>query len=134
MATVPGHIGVGYGGELRRDLIGFCYAKGINFFDATMDSEKEALGRNLVDLNLFAQAADGETPVSHGGYVASDTRVVLRKDTAIDYPCTFGEPMIDARQRRCWLGIFAFSVDQRQLAVKQLELKRPTPQVVRPSG
>jgi len=46
-----------------------------------------ALGRNLVDLNLYAQAGDGETPVSHGGYVASETRLVLRNDAAGDFSC-----------------------------------------------
>jgi hypothetical protein len=46
-----------------------------------------ALGRNLVDLNLYSQAAEGETPLSHGGYVTSRTRVVLRHDTTMDYVC-----------------------------------------------
>jgi len=47
LAVQPGYVLPGFGGERRLDLIRFCYESGINFFDATMDSEKEALGRNL---------------------------------------------------------------------------------------
>ena len=50
LATKPGHIGEGFGDRQRKDLIRFCYEQGINFFDATMDSEKDALGRNLEEL------------------------------------------------------------------------------------
>ena len=37
----------GYGLEQRQALIRYCYTQGINFFDATMDSEKDSVGRNL---------------------------------------------------------------------------------------
>ena len=47
LAIRAGYIGEGFGGERRRELIRFCYQQGINFFDATIDSEKDALGRNL---------------------------------------------------------------------------------------
>lgn len=46
-ATLPGVVLEGYGREQRQALIRYCYTQGINFFDATMDSEKDALGRNL---------------------------------------------------------------------------------------
>lgn len=47
-----------------------------------------ALGRNLVDLNLYAKATLGEMPGSHGGYVKSDTRVVMRNGDGEDVSCT----------------------------------------------
>jgi aryl-alcohol dehydrogenase-like predicted oxidoreductase len=47
LAITPGHIFTGFGGEKRRRVLAAAYAHGINFFDATIDSEKEALGRNL---------------------------------------------------------------------------------------
>jgi len=43
----PGYVMPGFGGERRRELLRLCYQRGINLFDATIDSEKEALGRNL---------------------------------------------------------------------------------------
>ena len=50
LAVTPGWIGEGYGGARRRDVLAAAYDAGINFFDATIDSEKEALGRNLREL------------------------------------------------------------------------------------
>lgn len=50
LATLPGHIGMGYGGETRKKILGAAYDLGINVFDVTMDSEKEALGRNLREM------------------------------------------------------------------------------------
>lgn len=50
LAVTPGHIGAGYGGEQRRAVLRQAYDLGINFFDVTIDSEKEALGRNLREL------------------------------------------------------------------------------------
>ncbi len=50
-ATVsPGYIFDGFGGDRRREVLGIAYEQGINFFDVTQDSEKEALGRNLKDM------------------------------------------------------------------------------------
>jgi aryl-alcohol dehydrogenase-like predicted oxidoreductase len=49
-ATLPGVVLEGFGQEQRRALIRYCYTQGINFFDATMDSEKESVGRNLEEL------------------------------------------------------------------------------------
>lgn len=46
-AIKPGYVGQGYGGEKRRELLKMAYDNGINFFDVTIDPEKEALGRNL---------------------------------------------------------------------------------------
>ena len=42
----PGFIMDGFGQAQRLELVRFCYDQGINLFDATMDSEKDALGRN----------------------------------------------------------------------------------------
>jgi len=50
LATTPGHLFDGFGQDKRRRLLNFAYDHGINFFDATQDSEKEALGRNLREM------------------------------------------------------------------------------------
>ena len=39
----------GFGGENRRGMLRIAYDAGINFFDLTMDPEKEAFGRNLAE-------------------------------------------------------------------------------------
>ena len=44
-AVTPGEIFDGFGGRKRRAVLAAALDNGINFFDATMDSEKEALGR-----------------------------------------------------------------------------------------
>ena len=49
-AILPGYTGVGYGGERRRELLSIAFDNGINFFDVTIDPEKEALGRNLKEV------------------------------------------------------------------------------------
>jgi aryl-alcohol dehydrogenase-like predicted oxidoreductase len=49
-ATLPGVVLEGFGREHRQALIRYCYTQGINFFDATMDSEKDSVGRNLEEL------------------------------------------------------------------------------------
>ena len=46
-AVKPGYASPGYGGDKRRALLKTAYEHGINFFDVTIDPEKEALGRNL---------------------------------------------------------------------------------------
>ena len=46
-AVKPGYVGEGYGGEKRRELLKVAYDAGINFYDVTIDPEKEALGRNM---------------------------------------------------------------------------------------
>jgi aryl-alcohol dehydrogenase-like predicted oxidoreductase len=49
-AILPGTIFRGFGQEKRRRVVASAYGHGINFFDATLDSEKEALGRNLHEM------------------------------------------------------------------------------------
>jgi aryl-alcohol dehydrogenase-like predicted oxidoreductase len=51
-AVKPGYTGVGYGGAQRLSVLEAALANGINFFDVTIDPEKEALGRNLRELTL----------------------------------------------------------------------------------
>ena len=46
-AVTPGEIFEGYGADKRARVLAAAYGAGINLFDATIDSEKEALGRNL---------------------------------------------------------------------------------------
>jgi aryl-alcohol dehydrogenase-like predicted oxidoreductase len=50
LAVSPGHVGTGYGGQRRKDVLAAAYDLGINLFDVTIDSEKEALGRNLREM------------------------------------------------------------------------------------
>lgn len=49
-AVKPGYQGQGYGGDKRRSLLKVAYEHGVNFFDVTIDPEKEALGRNLKEV------------------------------------------------------------------------------------
>ncbi|MBT4979398.1 MAG: aldo/keto reductase [Gemmatimonadetes bacterium] len=49
-AVKPGYQGQGYGSEKRRALLRTAYEYGVNFFDVTIDPEKEALGRNLKEV------------------------------------------------------------------------------------
>ena len=48
-ATTPGVIFDGFGGPVRRGVVAAALKAGVTFFDATIDSEKEALGRNLAE-------------------------------------------------------------------------------------
>jgi aryl-alcohol dehydrogenase-like predicted oxidoreductase len=50
LAITPGHVFDGFGQDKRRRLLKLAYDHGINFFDTTQDSEKEALGRNLREM------------------------------------------------------------------------------------
>lgn len=50
LAIQPGYLFPGFGGERRRRVLAAAYTHGINFFDATIDSEKDALGRNLQEM------------------------------------------------------------------------------------
>jgi aryl-alcohol dehydrogenase-like predicted oxidoreductase len=50
-AVEPGVAFEGYGGERRRELVRTALEAGLTLFDATIDAEKEALGRNLDDLD-----------------------------------------------------------------------------------
>ena len=50
LAVQPGYLFEGFGQERRRKVLSIAYQNGINFFDVTQDSEKEALGRNLREM------------------------------------------------------------------------------------
>ena len=50
LAVTPDHIFDGFGQEIRRKVLKIAFDNGINFFDVTQDSEKEALGRNLKEI------------------------------------------------------------------------------------
>jgi predicted aldo/keto reductase-like oxidoreductase len=50
LAVRPGYIFEGFGQEIRRKVLSVAFEYGINFFDVTQDSEKEALGRNLKEI------------------------------------------------------------------------------------
>jgi aryl-alcohol dehydrogenase-like predicted oxidoreductase len=49
-AITPGHSFPGFGGEKRKAVLAAAYDIGVNFFDVTLDAEKEALGRNLSEM------------------------------------------------------------------------------------
>ncbi|RYX93339.1 MAG: aldo/keto reductase [Comamonadaceae bacterium] len=49
-AVTPGVVFPGFGGPLRLSVLARALELGINAFDVTIDSEKEALGRNLADI------------------------------------------------------------------------------------
>lgn len=50
LAVKPGYFFPGFGGENRKQVLKTAFNYGVNFFDVTMDSEKEAIGRNLKEL------------------------------------------------------------------------------------
>jgi aryl-alcohol dehydrogenase-like predicted oxidoreductase len=50
LAIEPGHTFEGFGQEERKRVLSAAFEHGINFFDVTQDSEKEALGRNLKEI------------------------------------------------------------------------------------
>ncbi|UCF94767.1 MAG: aldo/keto reductase [Desulfobacterales bacterium] len=49
-AIKPGFIFSGFGMERRKKVLALAFENGINLFDVTQDSEKEALGRNLKEI------------------------------------------------------------------------------------
>lgn len=49
-AVTPGFIAPDFGGPKRLEILKATYDLGINVFDVTIDSEKEALGRNFAEL------------------------------------------------------------------------------------
>jgi aryl-alcohol dehydrogenase-like predicted oxidoreductase len=50
LAVTPGHIFEGFGSDRRKNNLSVAFEHGINLFDVTQDSEKEALGRNLKEI------------------------------------------------------------------------------------
>ncbi len=50
LAVRPDYIFEGFGQETRKKVLSLAFEYGINFFDVTQDSEKEALGRNLKEM------------------------------------------------------------------------------------
>jgi len=50
-AITPGYLFPDFGGEQRKGVLRKAFDLGINMFDVTLDSEKEALGRNLAELS-----------------------------------------------------------------------------------
>lgn len=51
-AIKPGYVGKGYGGPQRLAVLETALENGVNFFDVTIDPEKEALGRNLREVTI----------------------------------------------------------------------------------
>ena len=51
LAVTPGFIFEGFGSDRRKHNLSIAFEHGINLFDVTQDSEKEALGRNLKEIS-----------------------------------------------------------------------------------
>jgi predicted aldo/keto reductase-like oxidoreductase len=51
LAVTPGYIFEGFGADRRKNNLSIAFEHGINLFDVTQDSEKEALGRNLKEIS-----------------------------------------------------------------------------------
>jgi aryl-alcohol dehydrogenase-like predicted oxidoreductase len=51
LAVTPGYIFEGFGSDRRKNNLSVAFEHGINLFDVTQDSEKEALGRNLKEIS-----------------------------------------------------------------------------------
>jgi predicted aldo/keto reductase-like oxidoreductase len=51
LAIKPGYIFPGFGMGKRKKVLSIAFENGINLFDVTQDSEKEALGRNLKEIS-----------------------------------------------------------------------------------
>jgi aryl-alcohol dehydrogenase-like predicted oxidoreductase len=51
LAVTPGYIFEGFGADRRKKNLAIAFEHGINLFDVTQDSEKEALGRNLMEIS-----------------------------------------------------------------------------------
>jgi len=51
LAVTPNYIFEGFGQQVRKKVLKIAFDSGINFFDVTQDSEKEALGRNLKEIS-----------------------------------------------------------------------------------
>ena len=51
LAVRPGYIFEGFGADRRKNNLSIAFEHGINLFDVTQDSEKEALGRNLKEIS-----------------------------------------------------------------------------------
>jgi aryl-alcohol dehydrogenase-like predicted oxidoreductase len=76
-AVQPGIILEGFGGPVRRQLVATALEKGVNFFDVTMDSEKEALGRNLREIRPSTEFFIQTRPEGMGyGYDPANAKMV----------------------------------------------------------
>lgn len=78
LAVRPGHIFDGFGQEARKQILRTAFDNGINFFDVTQDSEKEALGRNLREIKPPYEVYIQTRPESFG-YNYDENNVKLAK-------------------------------------------------------
>lgn len=73
-AITPGVILDGFGGERRREVVRTALENGVNFFDVTIDEEKDALGRNLEELDpdreVYVQTRPAGMVYSYGDHNA----------------------------------------------------------------
>ena len=77
LATTPGYIFPGFGGEPRKAVLRMALEYGVNFFDVTQDSEKEALGRKVIlpggaSLVIDEREALHTIDVNSGGNVVAE--------------------------------------------------------------
>jgi predicted aldo/keto reductase-like oxidoreductase len=83
LAIRPGYFFEGFGHKRRREVLFLAYQNGINFFDITQDSEKEALGRNLKELpppfEIYIQTRPEGMVYTYDPYNAKMAQYVLLK-------------------------------------------------------
>jgi len=78
LATRPGYVFEGFGQDRRKQVLQIAFDHGINFFDVTQDSEKEALGRNLKEMpppyEIFIQTRPEAMVYTYDSYNARMVR------------------------------------------------------------
>lgn len=76
-AVTPGHLFPGFGGPLRQAVVTQAAALGITTFDVTIDSEKEALGRNLQEAGLTRAVIQTRPEGMVYGYDPGNRRMII---------------------------------------------------------
>ena len=78
LAIQPNYIFNGFGQDSRKKVLTAAFDNGINFFDVTQDSEKEALGRNLKEIKAPYEIYIQSRPESMG-YTYDQNNVKMAK-------------------------------------------------------
>ncbi len=122
-AVRPGAIWKGFGGEQRRRILKLAYEAGINFFDLTIDSEKEAFARNVAEMPpprpIFVQTRPE-------GMVYNNDPEDADKGKLLDYALLRAEAergceMLDREAIDCYnFGLFPPAVEKQPGYVRKL--------------
>ena len=77
LAIKPGVNFEGFGGDRRRNVVETALGQGVNFFDVTIDEEKDALGRNLSELGAHEEVFVQTRPANMCyGYDEYNTKMI----------------------------------------------------------